>query len=73
MIIHKEAKSNNTIVFETKPSEEELTDIFDIILEGGGSEPAFYNGQTARERARWFNLTNPCGEILLSGAGSFFL
>ena len=65
------SQSNNTIVFETKPSEEELTDIFDIIIEGGGSEPAFYNGQTARKRARWFNLTNPCGEILLSGAGSF--
>ena len=29
------------------------------------------NGEVARKRASWFSGTNPCGEILLSAAGSF--
>lgn len=65
------SQSNNSIVFETKPSRKDLEKIFDIIEDSGGSEPAFINAETARKRANWFGGVNPCAEILLSGAGSF--
>ena len=65
------SQSNNSIVFESKPSRNELEKIFEIIEDSGGSEPAFINAQTARKRANWFGGVNPCAEILLSGAGSF--
>jgi ribonucleoside-triphosphate reductase len=59
-------QSNNSLVFYNKPSKEELTKVFDMMIEAGGSEPGFYNGQTALMRAPWFKGTNPCGEILLA-------
>lgn len=58
-------QSNNSLVFWTKPSEEELTNVFRIITESGGSEPGIINGDQARRRAPWFAGVNPCAEILL--------
>lgn len=59
------AQSNNSLIFYHEPSEEELKDIFELMVRGGGSEPGFINGQTALKRAPWFKGVNPCAEILL--------
>ena len=62
---HHRQQSNNSLVFYQKPSNEELTEIFDKMIAAGGSEPGFINGQTAKRRAPWFAGINPCAEILL--------
>ena len=59
------AQSNNSLLFKSKPSREALKGIFDLMVEAGGSEPGFINGQTAAKRAPWFKGVNPCAEILL--------
>jgi ribonucleoside-triphosphate reductase (formate) len=59
------AQSNNSLLFKSKPSREALKGIFDMMVEAGGSEPGFINGQTAAKRAPWFKGVNPCAEILL--------
>jgi len=59
------AQSNNSLLFKTKPSYSQLKDIFDMMIEAGGSEPGFINAQTAVKRAPWFKGCNPCAEILL--------
>lgn len=59
------AQSNNSLLFKNKPSREALKGIFDLMVEAGGSEPGFINGQTAAKRAPWFKGVNPCAEILL--------
>lgn len=58
-------QSNNSLVFNKKPSREQLVDIFNMMEAAGGSEPGFINAQTARQRAPWFFGVNPCAEILL--------
>lgn len=58
-------QSNNSIVFYTKPSREEVEYIFQLMAEGGGSEPGFINAEAAKRRAPWFKGVNPCAEILL--------
>ena len=62
-------QSNNSLVFEHKPSYDELAEIFELMAEGGGSEPGFINGQAAKKRAPWFKGVNPCAEILLGNKG----
>jgi ribonucleoside-triphosphate reductase len=62
--LHRQ-QSNNSIVFWSRPSRDDLRGLFDKIVTAGGSEPGFINGQTALKRAPWFRGTNPCGEILL--------
>jgi ribonucleoside-triphosphate reductase len=59
------AQSNNSLLFKQKPSRAELQHIFDLMVESGGSEPGFINGQAATARAPWFKGVNPCAEILL--------
>lgn len=59
------AQSNNSLVFHRKPSLHDLHDLFDIIQDGGGSEPGFVNASAALLRAPWFKGLNPCAEILL--------
>ncbi len=59
------AQSNNSLLFKTKPLRSELETIFNMMVEAGGSEPGFINGQTATKRAPWFRGVNPCAEILL--------
>jgi len=59
------AQSNNSLVFKQKPTREELAHIFKLMVDSGGSEPGFINGQVAAKRAPWFKGVNPCAEILL--------
>lgn len=59
------AQSNNSLVFNYRPSRDELSNIFKLMVESGGSEPGFINGVSARQRAPWFKGVNPCAEILL--------
>jgi ribonucleoside-triphosphate reductase (formate) len=59
------AQSNNSLLFNAKPTRKELEEIFRLMVESGGSEPGFINGVAARERAPWFKGVNPCAEILL--------
>lgn len=58
-------QSNNSLVFYKKPTRKQLSEVFDMIIKHGGSEPGFINGETALKRAPWFSGVNPCGEILL--------
>lgn len=58
-------QSNNSLLFEAKPSSQELSEIFAMMQEAGGSEPGFINAQVAKRRAPWFRGCNPCAEILL--------
>ena len=53
------AQSNNSLLFKNKPSKDELTHIFDLMIESGGSEPGFINGEVATRRAPWFKGVNP--------------
>lgn len=59
------AQSNNSLLFKHKPSLAQLQDIFSLMVESGGSEPGFINGEAACKRAPWFKGVNPCAEILL--------
>ena len=52
-------QSNNSLVFERKPSRPELEHIFKLMEEAGGSEPGFVNAETAKVRAPWFKGSNP--------------
>lgn len=58
-------QSNNSLLFRTKPSREELESIFQMMLESGGTEPGFINAAEAERRAPWFKGCNPCVEVLL--------
>lgn len=58
-------QSNNSVVFNERPSKWDLRYIFDRMVQSGGSEPGFINGQAARKRAPYFRGVNPCAEILL--------
>jgi len=58
-------QSNNSLLFHSKPSKEELVEVFRLMEEAGGSEPGFINAGTATSRAPWFKGSNPCVEILL--------
>lgn len=62
-------QSNNSLLFWNKPTKSELTEIFEIMEEGGGSEPGFINAAAATRRAPWFATVNPCGELLLPNKG----
>lgn len=53
-------QSNNSLLFQTKPSRKELADIFKRMAQAGGSEPGFINAVAARLRAPWFQTLNPC-------------
>lgn len=63
------AQSNNSLLFNRKPTRDMLTEVFEMVVEGGGSEPGFINGEAARNRAPWFSGINPCAEILLANKG----
>ena len=58
-------QSNNSLVFRKKPTYAEISKIFDLMTEAGGSEPGFINAVEATRRAPWFAGANPCVEILL--------
>ncbi|CCB85756.1 MULTISPECIES: ribonucleoside-triphosphate reductase, adenosylcobalamin-dependent [Parachlamydia] len=58
-------QSNNSLLFRTKPSKEELEYIFKLMIDSGGSEPGLINAEAAERRAPWFKGCNPCVEVLL--------
>lgn len=58
-------QSNNSLLFRQKPTKAELENIFQIMMDSGGSEPGFINAMEAERRAPWFKGCNPCVEILL--------
>ena len=62
-------QSNNSLMFFTRPSKHDLSDIFQMMVDAGGSEPGFANGEAALARAPWFKGGNPCYEILLGDNG----
>jgi intein/homing endonuclease len=53
-------QSNNSLILKSKPSYEELLNIFKIIEENGYSEPGFINMETALKRAPFTKGINPC-------------
>lgn len=59
------AQSNNSLLFNKKPTREAIAHIFGLMVDAGGSEPGFINGEAATKRAPWFKGCNPCVEILL--------
>lgn len=63
-------QSNNSLFFSSRPKKKELRKLFQQVMVGGG-EPGIINGETMQRRSPWASLTNPCGEILLSGSGGF--
>lgn len=58
-------QSNNSLLFRSKPDRAQLEQLFQLIVESGGSEPGFINAAEAERRAPWFKGCNPCVEILL--------
>ncbi|MGH0000099.1 ribonucleoside-triphosphate reductase, adenosylcobalamin-dependent [Pseudovibrio ascidiaceicola] len=58
-------QSNNSLLFYKKPTKQRLTDLFQMMMDAGGSEPGFINAAEALRRAPWFAGCNPCVEILL--------
>lgn len=59
------AQSNNSLVFYSKPSKERLREVFDLMIQSGGSEPGIINGQAALKRGADFAVLNPCSESIL--------
>ena len=57
--------SNNSIMFYQKPTKYQLSRIFKMMMDAGGSEPGFINAVAAQKRAPWFKGVNPCCEIML--------
>ncbi len=58
-------QSNNSLLFNTRPTKAELEKLFQMMMDSGGSEPGFINALEAERRAPWFKGCNPCVEILL--------
>jgi ribonucleoside-triphosphate reductase len=66
---HQRHQSNNSLVFDKKPTRAQLREIFDLMVASGGSEPGFVNRAAALKRAPWFAVYNPCVEIMLPNKG----
>ena len=62
-------QSNNSLVFYSQPTREQIRDVLAIMVASGGSEPGMINALAAIERAPWFSGVNPCAEILLCDKG----
>lgn len=65
-IIHR-MMSNNSIIYEEKPSREQLHAHIEKMRFSG--EPAVVNAEAARKRRDNFKGLNPCAEILLDSKG----
>lgn len=65
---HHRSQSNNSLLFNSKPTRDELTEVFDIMLASGGSEPGIINAMEMKRRAPFASGVNPCAEILLADA-----
>jgi len=62
-------QSNNSLLFTQKPTLDDLSGVFKLMEEAGGSEPGFINAVEAKRRGGWFKGCNPCAEILLPNKG----
>lgn len=62
-------QSNNSILFDKKPTKEELHELMFMMDRGGKGEPGLINGVSLKSRAPWATLMNPCAEILLPSKG----
>ena len=60
------SQSNNTILFNKKPTQDEIREIFDLMIESGGSEPGFGNAEALKRDAPYYKGNNPCFEIILA-------
>ena len=71
---NQRSQSNNSLVFWETPTKPQLTEIFQMMLDAGGSEPGFINGVTAKARAPWFAAFNPCfsGDTLIATSEGAF-
>lgn len=63
---HREM-SNNSVVYEYRPSKEELKEIFERISNNG--EPGFFNRECAQKKRPNVVAGNPCLEILMDNKG----
>lgn len=59
--------SNNSVFYESKPSDEQFDWQFDVLRYNG--EPCFVNAEVARRRRPRFKGVNPCVEVLLDDRG----
>jgi len=53
-------QSNNSILFDKKPSKDELSELMWMMHRGGKGEPGLINGVELKNRAPWATLMNPC-------------
>jgi ribonucleoside-triphosphate reductase len=56
-------------MFKSHPTHADITSLFDLMQEAGGSEPGFINMVEGKRRAPWISGVNPCAEILLPNKG----
>jgi adenosylcobalamin-dependent ribonucleoside-triphosphate reductase len=62
-------QSNNSVMFKSRPSVDDISKLFELMQEAGGSEPGFINMVEGKRRAPWISGVNPCAEILLPNKG----
>jgi len=62
-------QSNNSVMFKSRPSVDDISHLFDLMQEAGGSEPGFINMVEGKRRGPWISGVNPCAEILLPNKG----
>jgi len=62
-------QSNNSVMFKSRPTQDDIGELFDLMQEAGGSEPGFINMVEGKRRAPWISGVNPCAEILLPNKG----
>lgn len=62
-VIAHRSVSNNSVIYETKPTREELHEHIKMMRYSG--EPGMINAEAARRRRPNFKGVNPCGEILM--------
>lgn len=62
-------QSNNSLLFTSKPSRDEIGRTIDMMIAAGGSEPGFINYENMVRRAPWAKGMNPCAEIMLANKG----
>jgi ribonucleoside-triphosphate reductase len=62
-------QSNNSVMFKSRPTQDDIAELFELMQEAGGSEPGFINMVEGKRRAPWISGVNPCAEILLPNKG----
>lgn len=66
---HHRTQSNNSLMFNERPSSFVLGQVLEMMWESGGSEPGIINAKEMKRRAPWAEGVNPCAEILLADKG----